>query len=191
MPKSGKYKLGGPVIDRSKQSGTCRVKDCKYYHKFLKNLKGHIERTHSLTLAEHKKLPPSLLGIAIKQNEGKDYMRYRVAEPCQIEGCKKFMKPFNDLTRHLRISHDLTRKEYNEKRKLSMAKDVIINENMNASITGMPSETNNQDLTAVDSENQSDPDSDKESLDSDERSVLDSDVPPSSPFNPEEYIFFR
>ncbi|XP_066912974.1 uncharacterized protein [Clytia hemisphaerica] len=150
MPKSGKYKLGGPVIDRSKQSGTCRVKDCKYYHKFLKNLKGHIERTHSLTLAEHKKLPPSLLGIAIKQNEGKDYMR-----------------------------------------KLSMAKDVIINENMNASITGMPSETNNQDLTAVDSENQSDPDSDKESLDSDERSVLDSDVPPSSPFNPEEYIFFR
>ena len=93
------------------------AESCRFYHKTLKDLKGHIQRAHNLTLASHKKLPPSLLCIVDKKNKSKDYMKYRKVELCYVKGCKKYMQPLTDLTRHLRLHHN-----GNEKRKIQRKK---------------------------------------------------------------------
>uniref|UniRef100_A0A7M5XQ13 C2H2-type domain-containing protein n=2 Tax=Clytia hemisphaerica TaxID=252671 RepID=A0A7M5XQ13_9CNID len=185
MQRSGKYKQGGLLIRRTNQSGKCRVKGCRFYHKFLKNLKRHVEHSHKMTLAEHRKLPPSLLAVSVKKNESKGYMRYRVTEPCQIKRCKRFMQPFNDLTRHLRVSHNMTRKSYDIKRKDDISKEheVISALSLDKRETVKSEPMTNVEVNLEPSE----PDETSEP-ESDERSVLDSDVPPSSPFNPDDFF---
>ena len=104
-------------VKRGLVSGQCRVLSCRFYHKNIKDLKRHLERAHSMTLASHKKLPPSLLSSVIKKNKGKSHMKHRKVELCSIKGCKHYMQPQTDLTRHLKNCHNgMTKKEFYAKR---------------------------------------------------------------------------
>jgi len=115
--RSGKYKLGGPIVKRGLISGKCRVLSCRFYHKHIKDLKGHLERAHNMTLVSHAKLPPSQLSSVIQKNKGKSYMKGRKIELCSLRGCIHYMQPQTDLTRHLKIYHaGMTKKEYYAKR---------------------------------------------------------------------------
>eukprot|EP00112_Aurelia_sp_Birch-Aquarium-sp1_P003800 Seg143.3 transcript_id=Seg143.3/GoldUCD/mRNA.D3Y31 product="hypothetical protein" protein_id=Seg143.3/GoldUCD/D3Y31 len=61
-----------------------------------------------MTNPEEVRLPEELIFL------GKD-MKYRKEELCKVDGCAKQWTVFKDLTRHLRIQHNLTRKQYESK----------------------------------------------------------------------------
>lgn len=95
----------------------CRVEGCRQYGKNTKRISRHLKRAHSgMTRVEHNLLPPCKFTNVIKEASTKQYMKYRRPEKCQIHGCSKYGEHFACLTKHLKVVHDFSRKQYQEYR---------------------------------------------------------------------------
>uniref|UniRef100_A0A7M5WZV9 C2H2-type domain-containing protein n=2 Tax=Clytia hemisphaerica TaxID=252671 RepID=A0A7M5WZV9_9CNID len=192
--RPGKYKLGGSIVKRGLISGQCRVLSCRFYHKNIKDLKRHLERSHSMTLASHNKLPPSLLSSVIKKNKGKSHMKHRKVELCSIKGCKHYMQPQTDLTRHLKNCHNgMTKKQYYAKRKPRIVDEDGPSEKPLINVSCNVSLINDSVITAIEDQDDIPADSSQmyhnvEDFSDCERSdLLDSDCTLSPFYPPSEY----
>eukprot|EP00795_Rhopilema_esculentum_P002633 gene2633-830_t len=92
--------------------GPCRVKNCRSYGKIFLDLYRHLKLYHPLlTVVDHRKLPVPSDNDLLSANH-RPYMKYRKREFCKVTGCPKQWEAFNDLTRHLRKKHKISREEY-------------------------------------------------------------------------------
>ena len=95
-----------------KVRGMCRVEKCKFYNVSLLDLGKHVREAHKMTLAQHKLLPLSSHHRVIENSQGKKHMKHRKVKICLYPNCTSRQAHQQDLTKHLRRQHGISRREY-------------------------------------------------------------------------------
>ncbi len=95
-------------------AGVCRVKYCRSYGRFMKNIRRHVkEQQRSMSFREHQWLPTPSEADYLEKVYEKHYMSYRKIEHCYVRGCRNFGQPYRNLAQHLRSQHNLEKSDYN------------------------------------------------------------------------------